>query len=132
MTDGVAQNRHRALNGARHDVSVMNLPESKHVRSWPGNAIHDLLKRPAGQLPALDGLRAAAVLFVICDHWVYEWVTIAHNAQSFASAAALSVAANCECALPMTPMRERLLAFSDMMRFSKLRCTLRHKPYKPQ
>ncbi len=43
--------------------------------------MHDLLNRPAGQLPALDGLRAAAVLFVICDHWVYEWVTVAHHAQ---------------------------------------------------
>lgn len=48
---------------------------------WPASAIHDLLNRPANQLPALDGLRAIAVLFVICDHWVYEWVTIAHHTE---------------------------------------------------
>ncbi len=45
--------------------------------SWPRNALHELRHRPAAQLPALDGLRAMAVLLVICDHWVYEWVTIA-------------------------------------------------------
>ncbi len=49
------------------------------ARAWPKSAIHDLLNRPAAQLPALDGLRAAAVLLVICDHWVYEWVTISHH-----------------------------------------------------
>ncbi len=50
-------------------------------RPWPASAIHELLNRPASQLPALDGLRAAAVLLVICDHWVYEWVTVAQHPQ---------------------------------------------------
>ncbi len=48
------------------------------ARRWPWSAFHELAHRPANQLPALDGLRAAAVLLVICDHWVYEWVTNAH------------------------------------------------------
>ena len=47
-------------------------------RKWPGSAIHELLNRPANQLPALDGLRAMAVLLVICGHWVFEWETVAH------------------------------------------------------
>lgn len=48
---------------------------------WPRSSFHELLHRPANQLPALDGLRAFAVLLVICDHWVFEWVTIAHLPQ---------------------------------------------------
>lgn len=59
----------------------MSSTSAESRRPWPASAVHDLLTRPANQLPALDGLRAAAVLFVICDHWVYEWVTIAHHAQ---------------------------------------------------
>jgi peptidoglycan/LPS O-acetylase OafA/YrhL len=35
----------------------------------------ELWHRPAGQLPGLDGLRALAVLLVICDHWVFEWTS---------------------------------------------------------
>lgn len=54
-------------------------PENR--RQWPASAVHELLNRPSSQLPALDGLRAIAVLLVICDHWVYEWVTVAHHAQ---------------------------------------------------
>jgi peptidoglycan/LPS O-acetylase OafA/YrhL len=38
----------------------------------------EFVHRPANQLPSLDGLRAMAVLLVICDHWVFEWVDIAH------------------------------------------------------
>ena len=45
---------------------------------WPFSALHELCHRPSQQLPTLDGLRAIAVLLVICDHWVYEWVDIAH------------------------------------------------------
>ena len=48
------------------------------VRPWPFGALHELRHRPRSQLPALDGLRAMAVLLVICDHWVFEWVDIAH------------------------------------------------------
>ncbi len=59
----------------------MNAGTAAHRRHWPANAIHELLHRPASQLPALDGLRAAAVLLVICDHWVYEWVTVAQHPQ---------------------------------------------------
>jgi peptidoglycan/LPS O-acetylase OafA/YrhL len=47
------------------------------VRRWPFTALHELRHRPANQLPALDGLRALAVLLVICNHWAYEWVSIA-------------------------------------------------------
>ena len=49
----------------------------KSDRAWPLNALHELVNRPANQLPGLDGLRAMAVLFVVCDHWVYEWTVIA-------------------------------------------------------
>jgi peptidoglycan/LPS O-acetylase OafA/YrhL len=45
---------------------------------WPREALRELVHRPAAQLPALDGLRALAVLLVICDHWHSEWVDIAH------------------------------------------------------
>ena len=43
--------------------------------SWPHSALKELAQRPQGQLASLDGLRALAVLLVICDHWRFEWVT---------------------------------------------------------
>ena len=47
-------------------------------RRWPFGALHELRHRPVNQLPALDGLRAMAVLLVICNHWAAEWVDVAH------------------------------------------------------
>jgi peptidoglycan/LPS O-acetylase OafA/YrhL len=60
---------------------VTSVTEGKqhNTAKWPASAIHDLRHRPASQLPALDGLRAAAILLVICDHWVYEWVTVSQH-----------------------------------------------------
>ena len=45
----------------------------KSSERWPLDALAELVQRPANQLPALDGLRAMAVLFVICDHWRFAW-----------------------------------------------------------
>lgn len=53
--------------------------ETTAAGRWPASAVAELTSRPTGQMPALDGLRAAAVLLVIGDHWVYEWVTVAKH-----------------------------------------------------
>lgn len=69
------------MNGAGdvdHLALGMTDANTSSQRHWPASAFHELLNRPAKQLPALDGLRAIAVLLVICGHWVFEWTTIAH------------------------------------------------------
>jgi peptidoglycan/LPS O-acetylase OafA/YrhL len=58
----------------------MNTATQTDARRWPATALHELRHRPTNQMPALDGLRAFAVLMVICDHWAYEWTIVAHQA----------------------------------------------------
>ena len=55
------------------------------MKNFVRDGLRELWVSPPGNLPALDGARAIAVLLVICAHFAYDWNALSHPALSLTS-----------------------------------------------